>query len=331
MQHRFRVGIAALLLALGLHVASAAGASASNCDARSSEPATVAEIVANPQAYKLRCVAITGVIHGAYVSDTVDAAYVKPRDSGNPSSNGLTLGLDEIRGHVSEKFRHVSILGRVEDCNSLRRIVVDTEGNILMTLGYCHYFNGPFLWVKHLRYRHGPPIERRMGSFAGNDYGDLEPAPEDWPHRVEVEANARRFLVALRSGDRDGLLALHIRETHPEHGEDALLHFLLRSRSSPFASIRAASGTPQEIILVPKSSPPAPDGPESSSASGDDTAIVCFCRERTCTGRWPIARMDADNLPSRPYACTTVHPDFEDPGFETTIGKIGLAEPRAPH
>lgn len=189
VSQRSMVAVAALLLASSLGVASAAGApgagtGSSNCDARNSVPATVAEIAANPQQYKLRCVAITGVIHGIYVSDTVDGVYVQPRERGNPSSNGLTLGLDDIRGHVSDEFRHVSILGRVEDCNSLRRIVVSPEGDILMTLGYCHYFSGPFLWVKDLRYRRGPPIERRMNSCDRKDYGDLQPAPEDCPRRA---------------------------------------------------------------------------------------------------------------------------------------------------
>jgi hypothetical protein len=62
-------------------------------------------------------------------------------------------------------------------------------------------------------------------------------------------------------------------------------------------------------------------------------ATVCYCREKDCTGRWPIATFDADNLRTRPYACTQIGPYLTDkhlvPHFTTNIGKAGLAEPAA--
>ena len=46
-----------------------------------------------------------------------------------------------------------------------------------------------------------------------------------------------------------------------------------------------------------------------------------------------VATFDADNLRTRPYACTQIEPYLTDkhvvPHFTTNIGKAGLAEPAA--
>ena len=257
----FKRVIAGLLLIGAPLIASAAGepqaaVKPSICLARNSEAATVAQIAANPQKYEGRCVAVQGVMHRMYVYESVDGVYVQPRDGLNPASNGLTLGLDNIGGRFSEQYRHVSIAGRVQDCES---------------------------------------------------------------------------------GDRDRLAGLHFRDVGLDWKEDeeALLRFLLRSRTSPFSSIRTGEGAPQQIILVGKAiSAAEPDASVGQSDREDYSSVVCFCREKSCDGRWPIAGFDADNLPSRPYACTQVGPYLDGkrlvPHFTTPIGKGGLAEPRAP-
>jgi hypothetical protein len=269
-------------------------------------------------------------MQGTSVFEGVDGLYVQPRDSVNPASNGLRIGLDNIPGRFSEQYHYVSISGRVQDCEWARSVVHSaSQGEFAMIAGYCHYFNGPYIWVQDLRYHRGPPLERRTGSHDRKDYGDLEPAPEDWRHRPRVEALSLEFLVALRSNDRDRLAGMHFRDAGLERKQDkdALLDFLLRSRTSPFFSIRAGEAAPQEIILVEKSR--LLSEPE---ALDDYSSIVCFCREENCSGRWPIASFDADNLPSRPYACTEVGSYLDGkrwvPDFTTPMERGGLAEPR---
>lgn len=310
-----------------------------NCSAQNSEAATVPQIAANPEKYQGHCVAINGVMQRQFLFENVDGVYLQPRDALNPSSNGFRVGLDNISGHFSEHYRHVSILGRVQDCESVRNCVHSAaENEFVMVVGYCHYFNGPYLWVQDLRYRGGPPFERRMGRYDREDYGDLEPAPEDWPHRPKVEALSHEFLAALRSKDRGRLAGLHFRDVGLEWKQDeaALLDFLLRSDTSPFSSIRSDKITPQEIILIERSRlRPDQEASVSPGDVGDYSAIVCFCRETSCSGRWPIATFDADNVPARPYACTEVGPYLVAgnrwvPHFTTRVGTGGLAEPRGP-
>jgi hypothetical protein len=95
-----------------------------------------------------------------------------------------------------------------------------------------------------------------------------------------------------------------------------------------------ARGVPQMMILVRKpASRPRPDALGYQSDQEDYGSLICVCRERDCDGRWPIAGLDADNLPSRPYACFAVGPYLDAGrfvvGLMATIAWAGLVEPRA--
>jgi hypothetical protein len=301
---------------------------ATPCSADNSEPATVAQIAAHPDVYEGRCVAVDATMQGRSLFESVDGVYLEPPDSLNPSSSGLRIGLDNISDHYSERYRGVSILGRVQDCETVRNCAYSSAGDneFVMVTGYCHSFNGAYLWIHELRFRRGPPFLRRMGSSARSDYGNLVPAPDEWAHRAKVEALASEFLRALQRNDRHQLAAIHFRNVGLEWEDDeaALLRFLLKDQRSPFDRIRTARSPPQQIILVDRSMVDEPDE--------DYLSTVCFCREKDCTGRWPIATFDADNVPSRPYACTEIGPYLLDHGvvvpyFTTIIGKGGLLEP----
>ena len=163
------------------------------CSSRNSEKATVAQIAADPGRYQGHCVAVVGVMQWAFLFENVDGLYVQPREALNPASNGLRIGLDNISRHFGERYRYVSVLGRVQDCETVRSCVEANaaENEIVMVSGYCHSFNGPYIFVQALTLQRGPPLERRLDTHGREDYGDLEPAPEDWPHREKVESLAR--------------------------------------------------------------------------------------------------------------------------------------------
>jgi hypothetical protein len=337
----FRMILGALLLlstpVIGIAAASTgADTKPQKCSARNSERATVPQIAAEPEKYMGRCVTVDAVMQAAFLFDSVDGVYLQAPDRLNPASSGHRIGLDNISRHFSDRYRHVSIAGRVQDCETVRNCAAASgpEGAIIMVTGYCHYFNGPYVFVQDLRFRGGPSFERRMGSYDRKDYGDLEPAPENWPHRAKVEALTGEFLRALRSKDRERLAGLHFRDVGLDWKDEeaTLLRFLLNSRS-PFAGFRTGQKPPQQLILVERSRLYSKqEESEDREAVSDYSAIVCFCREASCDGRWPIAKFDADNMSTRPYACTEVGPYLDDgrwvPHFTTRIGKNGLAEPR---
>jgi hypothetical protein len=270
---------------------------------------------------------VDGTMQGMSIFESVDGVYQQSPDSLNPASSGLRMGLAGASVRYSESYRRVSILGRVQDCETVRNCVQAAAGEneIVMISGYCHTSNGPYLWVHKLRTHRGQPFYRRMGNDARSDYGNLVPAPDAWPYRAKVASLAGEFLRALQTRDRDKLADIHFRNVgeDDEDEEAAVLRFLLKDRRSPFASIRTATTAPQQIILMERS---MLDDPEQEYFS-----TVCFCREKDCTGRWPIATFDADNLPARPYACTRIEPFLTDghmvPHFTTTLATGGLAEP----
>jgi hypothetical protein len=274
--------------------------------------------------------AVDAVMRGLDLFEDVDGVYLEPTDILNPSSNGARLGLDNLDDHYTEDYQHVSIVGRVQDCEEVRACVHEAAGpdEIVMISGYCHNSNGAYIWIENLRRRKGRPFERQMTARPG--YRDLTPAPEDWAHRAKVDALADEFLKALRSGDRERLLALHFRNAELEWEDDEaqVVRFVLKDRKSPFLDTRKRSELPQRQILVERASLESNDERDSSNYR----ATICFCREDDCTGRWPIASFDADNLRTRPYVCTTVSPYYVHrkgtvPHFTTGSEDSGLLSP----
>ena len=201
-----------------------------------------------------------------------------------------------------------------------------------MTAGYCHTAYGPYVYIHRLRYRSGAPFVRQTGGYERTDYGDIEPVPPTWPHRPIIEAEAAKFLHALRTGDRDTLADIHFRNVGEgrDDEEAQTLRFLLDDPTSPFAALRKSVSAPQTIILSHRYLV-HPDPDHANEDADDFTAFVCFCRKDDCSGRWPLASFDADNLPGRPYGCTTIEPYVSEghvvPHFETPARKTGLAEP----
>ncbi len=58
-----------------------------------------------------------------YLFESVDGVYLQPPDGLNPASSGFRLGLDHFSPELNGAYRHVSILARVQDCETMRDIV----------------------------------------------------------------------------------------------------------------------------------------------------------------------------------------------------------------
>jgi hypothetical protein len=207
----------------------------------------VAQIATNPKAYEGHCVAIDATMQGISLFENVDGVYVQPPDSLNPASSGLRIGLAGASLQYSESYRRVSILGSVQDCETVRNCVQASAGEneVVMISGYCHTSNGPYLWVHELRSHRGQPFYRRMGSDARSDYGNLVPAPDEWWYRAKIASLASEFLLALQTNDRNKLADIHFRNVgeDDEDEEAAMLRFLLKDRHSPSST----SGQPPRL------------------------------------------------------------------------------------
>ena len=76
--------------------------------------------------------------------------------------------------------------------------------------------------------------------------------------------------------------------------------------------------------------------PDSDPEDESYSATLCFCVDGDCSERWPIAQIDADNRPNRPYVCTQFSDYRVDrrvtrPMFRTAVGRHGLPEPETLH
>jgi hypothetical protein len=316
-------------------------ASPVKCTAVTSRLTTVREVAGSPDRFNGECVQITGVMHGPHLYDDVDGVYLGASSRFDPSSSGAEIGLsgEPINRFVDNRYVHVDLVGTIGDCEQVRACVHASvpEGEIVFVSGYCHYFDGAFLSVTERRAARGAPFLRQLNGHA--EYGNLMPAPADWRHRALIESQAQQFLAALRARDGRKLVDLHS-EALGGDDEIRLIPFLLREQRSPFASLRSSVGSPQMIILIERLLPQVAaelSGQERQEAADDYSSTVCFCRTGDCSGRWPIASFDADNLPSRPYACTTIAPYVVyKQGYRLTFNtpvpteKGGLTEPHWP-
>jgi hypothetical protein len=137
----FKATVATLLLGSVPLVGSCASHPLSNsktvgCSTRNAEQASVSQIAAQPEKFQGRCVAISGVMQRTFLFESVDGVYLQSSDRLNPASNGFSLGLDNLSGRVSERYRHVSVLGRVQDCETVRNCVDAStpEGEVVMVM-----------------------------------------------------------------------------------------------------------------------------------------------------------------------------------------------------
>lgn len=299
------------------------------CTAREAIRTTVVEIGRRPERFLDRCVTVTGAYSGIRMYSGRDGLYLAHRfgRDGNVARADLAhrIGIDnqEMRELRMRFPQRTTVTGRVDSCE--RRVArIRAAGGIPFLGGYCHYEGGPTIVVSAYDISEGR-YERMTADAARRSYGNLAPMPADWPARAQIEAVAAEFLQALRTGDEPKLAALH--ETNGETNEHgrALLFELLQNPESVFAQLRRAAPA-QTAIFV--------SAAEDGTLLGRElrAATICFCRTADCSDRWPIAFNDANNDPSRPFACINAEPRDDGPRrvvLNTPIGGGWLTESAA--
>jgi hypothetical protein len=314
-----------MVLAVLLASAAAAHLAPRSCMAANAEPVTIAQIMDDPAGYEGRCVAVTALGHGVVLVSSVEDYYLAGPLAGGDPTDRLHLGVANLphsRRIPRDGLHPVTAVGRLEICQRLHDMADATAraGRFGWVSGYCHMSLGPYLRLEDLRILRDRDRPTRLTGEANRArLGGLVPAPEDWPHRAFVEAQADQWLAALQARDRAGFARLHL-AGEPEAEEAARLAF---GRHRGFADLRRAS-RPQRAIFVARSA-----GDEAE----DYSSTICFCRSGDCSERWPISGFDADNHEDRPYVCTRFGPYVlfrrgTVPAFITRRSPHGLPEPR---
>lgn len=327
--------LAAFLAAMA---GSASAQPAVPCTRQGAQPATIEAIMANPAGFRGRCVAVMGLSHGFLLFTSVDGYYLAgPLRGGDPATHPEDrerLGLDNeriIRRIPRGGLRWVTAIGRVQFCEETRDMVAGSAGpdEIVMVMGFCHMANGPYLWLSEVAVSPGPSLTRLIDETNRLRVGNLVTPPADWPHRGFVEAHARQYLDALRSGDRAAFARLNQPdEISAEDGRAAVAMAFGHHRG--FRDVRRASQPPQMAIFIQDA--PGPRTWSAEDRNDEYASTVCFCRSGDCTDRWPISTFDADNREDRPYVCASFGPYIVFNGgtvpiFRTRGQPFGLPEP----
>ena len=250
------------------------------CAPTNSEKATVAAIASSPAAWIGKCVSVEAIYAGEQLHADADAIY-----GVNANSIG---GYVDGRGDVGGAWRG-TFTGRVADCAQaeedlltglLRSPGISLHGR---TLG-CLEPKGPFLVFMSQGELKPAGIKRRLPGAKG---GDLIVPPADWPHRDAVTNMTVEIIAAMEGrsvADLTRLLGNAYQAERIVAGDIAV--FSKRS-AQPSVARRTWIAT-----FVDK------------DVTGDRMAAeACWTFEDELRNVWPIDSLDADNQPSRPYAC----------------------------
>ena len=275
------------------------------CDPAASPLVTIAELDADRATAPGRCVTIEAMGIGRFLATDIYARYRMQRIENDPSSNGALIGL-----YTEQSFRtptQVRVTGRIGDCDAARApgaaFVVPAAN------GYCQFFKGLFMAVDRIETGASQPMLRQPRAGAPEGYGNLSPLAEG-DTRSQMEAAARRLLVALRTDDRAAVAAMHgggpggtRAPVELERVESAMFV----APDSPWAALRAPGDV--QIELFGWKPPLWADAAwhEARARAAEADAIACFSNRADAADLWPIDSKDADNIPGRPYACTRIH------------------------
>lgn len=259
------------------------------CDPRTSEHVELKTIAADPDRWLGHCVTVPGIYSAERVYADLDAVY-------GVTSNSIGGYVD---GHGSmDGFWDGEFTGRIADCAAA---AANIDAGLLKSPGIlidnsrqagCREPKGQFLLF--MSQGDLQPTKLRRRTSPKDPGASLGPPPEDWPHAGPILSLVAQFRDALQKSDRKTLSALL--------GGDYAADMMLASDDNAITSLK--TGEFKLIERVPKTQP-APDSISS---------VVCACRGKDCSKLWPIALRDADNQPSRPYACLRVYGVKDDKG-----------------
>ena len=212
----------------------------------------------------------------------------------------------------------VEVTGRVGSCATAHARVaamqVAQPDRIIMVSGYCHTSNSNYVLPARVRRVARRPVLRLTEAEVPAALRPLVEVPD-----VRAVASghidaARRLAAAIATRDSGGFLnltrpelALELRELEGAPMPDWLRR-RLREVDSSFADADIASifrglhpaERHEQKLFVERGEIEGEHRNRSGPLQG---VMVCWCRSSSCAGRWPVTTYDADNDPTRPYAC----------------------------
>lgn len=246
------------------------------------------------------CVSVEGLWQREMLFDGIEGYYRARAHPYYASAKGEDqIGIYGWReAGAPEAPRPARLTGRTGQCEELY------GPDVFFVSGYCHYFGGPYIDLSDAVLLSDTP-ERLTGEATRNRLGLLIEPPADWPQRTYVEAEARRWLSLVTGDDPSAYAqALELSDRDADLANlEGELHAIFREPDTVFGRLRAQRN-PVMSVWVIATSPPEPDVPPPPPE--DFFALACFRLGNWRGDRWPVALSDADNDPSRPFACVQI-------------------------
>lgn len=270
------------------------------------------------------CLTVDGLWVGNRFYDGIDGYYRAEAAGSEPVTSRLGVYGWWARVEPPDTPAPARLTGRVGDCRDL-----GSAPNVIMVSGYCHYVSGGYIALGSAEIT-GPTPYRLLGAQARAGIGQLLEPPLDWAHRTYVEGRVWTWLERLRSNDITAYaeaMGLGSYAADPdEPGSD--IQALFREPGSVFDRLRNERVDTLRIWLF---APRERDVDEPPVDPTDLDAVACFRLGEWTDDRWPVAGVDADNAPERPYACVAVGRETYDGEIEEYLdvphSRRSLAEP----
>jgi hypothetical protein len=299
------------------------------CTAARAVTVSIEAIRADEQ-WQTRCVRVRGIQVGWRLYDS-RLAMLESRSAwgSEEARHSLPLlrraGMGVVR---RDRAAEVEVIGIVQSCALANDSAAEEQREhpetIIMVAGYCHTSLEPYLLVRSVRVASPRPVyrlletevpigQRRLVPVSGSDrqVENLRAVAQTL-FRAVLDGNERAAvpLIAPDLQSRQALTAgPHADWVRERTAEARALFRRASARNSAFRSALPPDQR-QEIVLGAALYGEAPES-EAERAAGADLShlTICWCRLRDCGGRWPVLDSDADNHPSRPYACVRTN-DF---------------------
>ncbi|WP_298397485.1 hypothetical protein [Sphingobium sp.] len=328
MRRRLAFLIAALLLAFG---GAAFARSSDRCSPATAKPTDIETIQSNYRGWAGQCVRVRGIgVDNRLYSDRQALTEHDPSDGAN-AHRSIVLFPNRAPRLPENRPITVEVTGRVGSCQDAHDAIAEkqaaTPDQIIMVGGYCHTSLATYINPSHIRALDMTRPLRLTEAETTPEQRDIIDAPADWPALPAMRDAARALFTALAERDEAGFVRL----SQPYHDSPSWA----KEARQDFARLTASNGA---FAQVPPNT--QPERALTDRVTADDGTpfdlLLCRCKTADCTGKWPVLRRDADNLPSRPYLCVQANDYLLGPRQGSVIqataplAKDGFAEPAAP-
>ena len=293
-----------LLLLGGLLLPGAASAAdhRPRCTAAIAQATSVEAIQAAITSWEGHCVRISGLGTARRLYANREALVDRIPYDEAPTARSIVI---KWEGHHPPLRRphQIELIGTVGRCITENALVNGWQAQhpdqMIMLAGLCHTSLANYVRPVSIRVLSNRPIPRLTELEVPPERRELVEAPENVPGHAQAIEAARAMLASIQS--RNEAAFARFEDPMSVDNDETRTDFRRATASaSVFAALPPGSAHQERTFLDWGERDDILANPDRND---QPALITCWCRTSNCSGRWPVRALDADNDPSRPYAC----------------------------